>query len=152
MEKDKIQIEEIRSELPWDLFLIADPSREAIVKYLKKGHAYVAKIDGQVFGGYILVKRENSVYELMNMAVYPEFQNQGLGTRLLKALIEALKKRGAKKLEVGTGTFGYQLRFYQKVGFRVDFIDKDFFLKNYPEPIFENGIQHKDMLRLVLKL
>jgi len=52
---------------------------------------------------------------------------------------------------VGTGTYGYQLGFYQRQGFRVDRIDKDFFLKHYPEPIVEDGIQHKDMLRLTLE-
>jgi len=34
----------------------------------------------------------------------------------------------------------------------MDSIDKDFFLKNYSEPIFELGIQHKDMLRLAMLL
>lgn len=152
MKNDKFQIEEIIHEIPWDLFLLADPSREAIEKYLQKCHVYVGKIQAQVVGGYIIKEKEKSEYELMNIAVYPAFQKQGWGTLLLKTLIEDLKKRGGKKLGVGTGTFGYQLSFYQRVGFRVDSIDKDFFLKNYSTPIFENGIQHKDMLRLVLKL
>ncbi|MGY6298085.1 GNAT family N-acetyltransferase, partial [Vibrio parahaemolyticus] len=26
------------------------------------------------------------------------------------------------------------------------------FLLNYPEPIYENGIQHKDMLRLYVQI
>ncbi|WP_308364978.1 MULTISPECIES: hypothetical protein [unclassified Microbulbifer] len=56
-----------------------------------------------------------------------------------------------QRLEVGTGTFGYQLTIYQRQGFRVERIDKNFFLKNYPEPIVENGIQHRDMLRLTLE-
>ena len=29
---------------------------------------------------------------------------------------------------------------------------RDFFLRNYPEPVFEHGIQHKDMLRLEINL
>ncbi|WP_331435775.1 hypothetical protein [Photobacterium gaetbulicola] len=53
---------------------------------------------------------------------------------------------------MGTGTFGYQLAFYQREGFRVVGIDKDFFLDHYDEPVMENGIQHKDMLRLQLIL
>jgi len=44
------------------------------------------------------------------------------------------------------------LAFYQRFGFRVDSILKDYFIINYDEPIFENGIQLKDMLRLILKL
>ncbi|MBB3060531.1 hypothetical protein [Microbulbifer rhizosphaerae] len=56
-----------------------------------------------------------------------------------------------QRLEVGAGTFGYQLTFYQRQGFRVERIDKNFFLKSYPEPIVENGIQHGDMLRLTFE-
>ena len=37
------------------------------------------------------------------------------------------------------------MAFYQRYGFRVTSIDHDFFVKNYPEPIFENGIQLFDM-------
>jgi hypothetical protein len=58
---------------------------------------------------------------------------------------------GACRLEAGTGTFGYQLAYYQREGFRVSAIDRNFFLDNYPEPIYENGIQHKDMPRLTLE-
>ncbi|MBN1779863.1 GNAT family N-acetyltransferase, partial [bacterium] len=57
---------------------------------------------------------------------------------------------GARRLEVGTGTFGYQLAWYQREGFRVFAIERDFFLVNYEEPIYENGIQLKDMLRLAV--
>ncbi len=57
---------------------------------------------------------------------------------------------GARRLEVGTGTFGYQLTWYQRNGFRVFAVERDFFLANYEEPIYENGIQLKDMLRLAV--
>ncbi|WP_198422013.1 hypothetical protein [Stenotrophomonas acidaminiphila] len=41
-------------------------------------------------------------------------------------------------------------RFYQRHGFRVFQVDRDFFLRNYDEAIVEDGIQHRDMLRLAL--
>ena len=69
---------------------------------------------------------------------------------MLYRLIVSTREAKVKRLEVGTGTFGYQLAFYQREDFRADAIDKDFFLINYEEPIFENGIQLKDMLRLGL--
>jgi ribosomal protein S18 acetylase RimI-like enzyme len=87
----------------------------------------------------------------MNIAVAPSHQHSGIGTQLLKHVVAALGASGAERLEVGTGTFGYQLAFYQRQGFRVTSIDRDFFLRNYPEPIFEAGIQLKDMLRLTLE-
>lgn len=87
----------------------------------------------------------------MSIAVHPAYQKSGYGTALLKWVIDFFRRSGARKLEVGTGTFGYQLAFYQRQGFRVTSIDHDFFVKNYPEPIFENGIQLFDMLRLTLR-
>ncbi|WP_211243536.1 GNAT family N-acetyltransferase [Chitiniphilus eburneus] len=89
-------------------------------------------------------------WELMAIAVAPTQQCQGLGTALLQWVIDAVRDSGASRLEVGTGTFGYQLAFYQRAGFRVSAIERDFFLTHYPEPIFERGIQLCDMLRLTL--
>jgi ribosomal protein S18 acetylase RimI-like enzyme len=86
----------------------------------------------------------------MNIAVAPKNQQSGIGTQLLKWVINVLGMAGASQLEVGTGTFGYQLIFYQRQGFGVTGIDRDFFVKNYSEPIFEEGIQLMDMLRLTL--
>jgi len=87
----------------------------------------------------------------MNIAVQPAHQKCGYGTVLLQWVIDFFRKAGARQIEVGTGTFGYQLAFYQRHGFRVTAIDRDFFVKNYPEPIFECGIQLFDMLRLTLR-
>jgi ribosomal protein S18 acetylase RimI-like enzyme len=87
----------------------------------------------------------------MSIAVHPDNQQRGYGTAVLKWVIEFYRNAGVRQLEVGTGTFGYQLAFYQRQGFRVTNIEHDFFIKNYPEPIFEDGIQLFDMLRLTLK-
>jgi len=87
----------------------------------------------------------------MSMAVHPAHQKSGYGTALLTWVIDFFRNCGARQLEVGTGTFGYQLAFYQRHGFRVTSIDRDFFVNHYPEPIFEDGIQLFDMLRLTLR-
>lgn len=87
----------------------------------------------------------------MSIAVEPEHQQSGVGTALLKWVIDFYRKAGARQIEVGTGTFGYQLAFYQRQGFRVTRIDHDFFINHYPKPIFEDGIQLFDMLRLTLR-
>ena len=86
----------------------------------------------------------------MNIAVRPTRQKAGHGTALLEWIIEHYRRLGAGRLEVGTGSFGYQLAFYQRQGFRVTRIEQDFFVEHYPEPIIEDGIRHMDMLRLTL--
>lgn len=147
-----MKITKIDDHVPMDLFLLADPVEKSILGYLPDSLVYIAKINGETVGGYILQPIERAKYELKNIAVMPGYQNQGIGTELLQHLFGIVKERNGESVEVGTGTFGYQLAFYQRAGFRADRIDKDFFLLNYKEAIFENGIQHKDMLRLLIKL
>lgn len=147
-----MQIAEITpSEVPMELLLLADPCEEAIKSYLYQSRCFIASAKGSVVGVCVIKPIYERALELMNIAVSPSVQQNGVGTQLLRYVIEKVKASGAQRLEVGTGSFGYQLTFYQRQGFRVDCIDKDFFLKNYPEPIIENGIQHKDMLRLSLE-
>jgi N-acetylglutamate synthase-like GNAT family acetyltransferase len=138
------------ADVPMDLLLLADPSEEKIRSYLPRSRCFVASKNGGVVGVCVIQPLDAGTYELMNIAVHPSHQNFGHGTMLLKWVINFFHNSGAKQLEVGTGTLGYQLAFYQRQGFRVTSIDRDFFIKNYGEPIFEDGIQLFDMLRLTL--
>lgn len=130
------------------LLLLADPSEEKVRAYLGASQCFVVLNDGAVAGVCVVQQKEAGVHELMNIAVVPEQQKLGVGTRLLQWVIEHYRAAGASVLEVGTGSFGYQLTFYQRHGFRVAAIDRDFFVTHYDEPIVEEGIQLRDMLRL----
>ena len=90
--------------------------------------------------------------EIFNIAVAPNRQQQGIGSGLLRFVLENLAGKGIGRVELGTGSFGHQLTYYQRHGFRVHAVVKDHFLIHYPEPLMEHGIQHKDMLRLSLAL
>ncbi len=135
---------------PIELLLLADPSEDKIRSYLTGSNCFVASLDGVVVGACVVQPRSIDTYEFMSIAVNPAHQKSGYGTALLKWVIDFYRNSGARQLEVGTGTFGYQLAFYQRQGFRVTSIDHNFFVKNYPEPIYEDGIQLFDMLRLTL--
>ncbi|HEY0944104.1 MAG TPA: GNAT family N-acetyltransferase [Opitutaceae bacterium] len=137
-------------DAPIELLLLADPSEDKIRSYLPGSHCFVASRDTVVVGACVVQSRGAGTYELMSIAVHPAHQRAGHGTALLKWVIDFFRNLGARQLNVGTGTFGYQLAFYQRHGFRVTGIDHEFFVENYPEPIFENGIQLYDMLRLKL--
>lgn len=148
-----LQIQEVPvTDAPIALLLLADPSEDTIRSYLSRSKCFVASIDVVVVGACVVQPRGTDTHELMSIAVHPADQKCGHGTALLKWVIEFYRSAGARVLTVGTGTFGYQLAFYQRQGFRVAHIDHDFFVKNYPEPIFEDGIQLFDMLRLTLRL
>lgn len=114
--KNHLKIKPISAEeTPIELLLEADPSEVRVKKYLGKSHCYVAADQSeQVVGVYVLCPMDSTTVELMNIAVHPKFQGQGIGTELLKHMIEIATSLGAKRLELGTGTFGYQLAFYQR--------------------------------------
>jgi ribosomal protein S18 acetylase RimI-like enzyme len=146
-----VEIQEVPyTEAPMELLLEADPSVEKIKAYLPNSRCFVAILQGEPVGAYVVQRIAPEVYELMSIAVSPEYQRKGIGSKLLKHVVTAVHDMGARRLEVGTGTFGYQLAWYQRQGFRVFAIERDFFLDNYEEPIYENGIQLKDMLRLAV--
>ncbi|MBD3262945.1 ribosomal-protein-alanine N-acetyltransferase [Candidatus Woesearchaeota archaeon] len=49
--------------------------------------------------GYILISKENEHAQLISVAVLPGYKRQGIGSKLLHAGIEAVKKQTAKKVE-----------------------------------------------------
>ena len=146
-----MEIQEVPyTKAPIELLLEADPSIEKMRAYLPRSKCFVAILQGKPVGAYVVQRIAPAVYELMSIAVSPEHQRKGIGSELLKHAVTTIRDMGARRLEVGTGTFGYQLTYYQREGFRVFAVEKDFFLLNYEEPIYENGIQLKDMLRLAV--
>ncbi|MEX0300468.1 MAG: GNAT family N-acetyltransferase [Kordiimonas sp.] len=147
-------ITEVQSpEKFWDLLLLADPSKSLIQEYLADGRLFSAVWDDVIVGVFVLLPLEDELWELKNIAVSPEWQGKGVGKALLVEAIDAARTLGAKYLEVGTGNSSVdQLAFYQKAGFRLDRIAKNYFTLNYEEPIFENGIQCRDMVFFKLTL
>lgn len=140
----KLQSESV----PWDLLLLADPSKEHIQTYVDSGEIFLATINISVLGVYVLAG-DSDVVELINIAVRSEYQGKGIGKAMLLDAIDRAKQMKAKRIEVGTGNTSInQLAFYQKHGFRIVGVDKNYFIRNYKEKIMENGEQCKDMIRL----
>jgi len=139
------------SLVPLDLLLLADPSEQQIASYLPNANCFLAE-ETRVLGVCIVKSTLPYSAEIMNIAVYPQHQGKGIGTKLLRYVIDQSRKEDIRQLVVGTGTFGYQLTFYQRLGFRVKQVERDYFLKQYDQPIYESGIQHKDRLKLTLDL
>lgn len=141
------------NEIPMSLLLQADPSVSNINSYLPSSWCYAAKDQrDNIVAACVLNSLTNDVLELFNIAVQPCKQAKGIGSDMLRYIIQEAKSHNIKRIELGTGTFGYQLSFYQRLGFRVDAVIKNHFVNNYSAPIFENGIEHRDVLRLYLNL
>ena len=87
--------------------------------------------------------------EIMSIAVDERHQGKGLAKLLIARSLEDCSARGIKNVEIGTGNSSVsQLNLHQKMGFRIVGILHDHFVKNYPDPIFENGTQCRNMIRL----
>lgn len=139
----------INEEPPIDLLLLADPSRILVEEYMQRGECYIAEIDGQIIGVYVLLRTRPETVELVNIAVIETQHGKGFGKQLVFNAIEVAKSKGFKTIEVGTGNSSIgQIALYQKCGFRITGVDIDFFIRHYSEEIFENGIQCRDMVRL----
>ena len=139
-------------DVPIPLLLEADPSEDAIQRYLPGALCFIARGHQQVVAACIIKPMASGQAELCNISVLPGLQAKGIGTALLSFTLKVLQEKGFRRIELGTGSFGYQLTFYQRLGFRVESVVRDYFLDHYPEPLFEHGIQHKDRLILSLSL
>ncbi|WP_226673343.1 GNAT family N-acetyltransferase [Rossellomorea aquimaris] len=140
-------------ELPMDLLLLADPSEEIVKEYITRGECYLAELERDIVGVYVLLPTRPGTIELVNVAVAEERHGEGIGKQLVMDAVKVAREKGYKTIEVGTGNSGVgQLALYQKCGFRIVGVDFDFFTRHYPEAIFENGIQVRDMIRLTQDL
>lgn len=129
-----------------DLLLLGDEQEDMVDKYLSDGEMFVASAEGKVQGECVITYNGNGEYEIKNVAVYPEFQRHGVGRKLLNFSLEYAKGKGGKSLIVGTGEAFSTMNFYMGCGFTEYRREKDFFTKNYNKPIYEDGVQLKDMV------
>ncbi|TBL74632.1 GNAT family N-acetyltransferase [Paenibacillus thalictri] len=136
---------------PMDLLLLADPEEQAVQSYIQRSACYVKELQGETVGVYALLPTRPKTVELINVAVNENWQGKGIGKELIGHSVRTAKELGYCAMEVGTGNSSIgQLYLYQKCGFRMVGIDIGYFTRHYKEPIFENGLQCTDMVRLRL--
>lgn len=132
------------------LLLLADEQESMVDRYLERGAMYLLCEDG-VKGECVVTEEENGVLEIKNLAVVPAFQGKGYGRTLIEAVAEIYRGRYTI-LQVGTGDSPLTVPFYERCGFVRSHKVKDFFLEHYDHPIYEAGVQLKDMVYLRRKL
>ncbi|MFB5189890.1 GNAT family N-acetyltransferase [Alicyclobacillus fastidiosus] len=138
---------------PMELLLLADPSEEVIASYLPRSAVYVAEYaDAGVIGVCALLPTRPGVLEIVNVAVDEAWQRQGVASSVLREVIAfAKEERAVDRLEIATGNSSLaQLRLYQRLGFRMTHIEQDYFVKRYPQPIYEDGLQCRDLVHLAM--
>jgi ribosomal protein S18 acetylase RimI-like enzyme len=138
------------------LFRLADDSFEQVRDYYQTGTLFALDtLEGTPIGIVLAVDERDDAVELKAVAVDESLHCQGVGTRMLVAALAELRDCGVKRVVVGTSSSGIgQLAFYQKAGFRLARIERDFFspARGYPDGLVENGIPVRDMVWMDLEL
>ena len=108
-----IAIERRAFPAPWSLAMfVLELSKPS-------GVCLAALVDDQVTG-YLVCSRYDTVWHIMNVAIDPELQGQGLGSALLAQLLEEVGEDGRPArftLEVRRSNEG-AIRLYERFGFR----------------------------------
>ncbi len=127
-----------------DLLLDADPSEKMLARYLNDGDMYILRSHGKTVAEAVILDKGDGLCELCNLATHPDHRHQGHASYLVNHLARLYSAR-FRRMEVGTSPDN--VGFYENLGFKPTYIKKNFFADNY-EPIYENGVQLKDMQML----
>lgn len=129
-----------------ELLLLGDEQENMIDRYLERGAMYVLE-DPEPAGVCVVTDEGNGILELKNIAVSPAVQGRGYG----RAMLEFLQSRYRgqyRLLQAGTGDSPLTVPFYEACGFRRSHVIPDFFTRYYDHPIFEAGVQLRDLVYL----
>lgn len=126
--------------------LLADESEAVVREYMNKGELYAIICCEKLAGVALLLEQLPTTIEIKNIAIVPEFQGRGIGKIALQMISAISQTNGYIQMVVGTANSSIDnIAFYQKSGFRMETIKKDFF-SHYPVQIYENGIRAIDMI------
>jgi predicted GNAT family N-acyltransferase len=105
-----------------------DPSLEIDGRDSECLHAVATVVGGKAVGTGRLLPNGH----IGRMAVLPAFRSHGVGSAILRALIEAAKNRGHRQIVLSSQV--HAKHFYERFGFQAQ-----------GDPYFEAGIEHVHM-------
>ncbi|HEY6396231.1 MAG TPA: GNAT family N-acetyltransferase [Solirubrobacteraceae bacterium] len=135
-----------------ELFELAEDSPEQLAAYIDLGDVYVATAAERIVGHLQLTPAgSRDQLEIKNMAVAQGFQGRGIGRALVGAALTEARAREFARVLVGTAAADVDnLRFYQRIGFRILRVEHDAFtpVMGYPTPTVIDGIELRDRVWL----
>ncbi len=106
-----IAIERRAFPAPWSLAMF-------VLELSKPSGVCLAALRGNRIVGYLVCSRYDTVWHVMNVAVDPDVQGEGVGSALLRKLIEEVGDERARfTLEVRRSN-AHAIRVYERLGFR----------------------------------
>ncbi|MBM7539904.1 GNAT family N-acetyltransferase [Amphibacillus cookii] len=129
-----------------ELLMLADESKEIVLSYIDQGELFSIKKADLVVGVVLFTFLSKNTVELKNIALKEAYRNKGLGKQIVNQAEQYYRDNGYDHIIVCTANSSIaNIAFYQKAGFRLIDIEKDFF-NQYPTPIYEYGILAQDKL------
>ncbi len=84
------------------------------------GFFRVAVWDGRIVGTGVLIPHAEGEAEICRMSVAPSFRRRGIGSAILRRLMDDARSAGYRKIILETtSTWNDAVAFYQKHGFRI---------------------------------
>jgi len=121
---DETSFKRLNEEWIIRYFAVEDADREVLgdpVKYILEpgGQIWFALAGGQAVGCCALIREEAGVYLVAKMGVTESHQGQGIGRKLLAAVIAGAKEMGASRLCLESNSkLLSAVHLYESVGFR----------------------------------
>jgi ribosomal protein S18 acetylase RimI-like enzyme len=137
------------------LFAEADDSESEIASYKDLGEILVARVDGIIIGHAQVVETdEPGVVELKSLAIYEQWRSQGIGGALVQAALARCREQKMRSMLVATAAASIRaLQFYQRQGFRICRVIRDFYVPERGYRALElNGIPLLDEVILDMTL
>jgi GNAT superfamily N-acetyltransferase len=134
------------------LFELAEDSSRELEKYFDAGRVLVARLADDVIGHVQITETGRPrELEIKNMAVAEAHQGRGVGRALVEAAIGLAREESRSLLVVATAAADIgNLRFYQRLGFRMRSIERDAFTPatGYEPGLRIDGIELRDRVWL----
>lgn len=89
-------------QIPYELLLLADPSKKLVDEYLKQSDIYTTRQNDETIGVVVLFPLTPETVEIKNVAVKPEFQGQGVGSFLIENAVQVALLNRQKSICIGT--------------------------------------------------
>lgn len=99
-----------------------DNPEESIIR--NGGFILFAKANDEIIGTCAILKENNKLYEIADMAVTPLYRGKHIGKRLLSAAVDVVRKAGARQVYLVTSSkLTASVELYRTYGFKETAVD-----------------------------
>ncbi len=132
-----------------ELLLDADPDERRIADHLAHGELFTSQKLRDCRRSHCYPSDGETYMGNHELPVAPEYRRQHCGTALVRHALDIIRNKGGRYAEVGTSDASPgPMALYESCGFQISGVINNHFTDNYPEPVWDNGVQCIDMIRM----